>query len=174
MEPATNHESQLVSWLQEYRGILERVARSFAGESVDQKDLVQEMAVQLWQSLPRFSRQSKASTWIYRVCLNTALRWRRDVRGRQAVEPLEDATELASGGPEQQRLHENEELLATVYGQIRALPPAERSLVILHLDGLSYREISEILGMSENHVGVALTRARKKLAESLKEVRDEL
>lgn len=174
MESAHPYETQLVTWLQEHRGIFVKVARSFAGEPAAQDDLVQEMAVQVWQSLPRFKNQSKVSTWIYRVCLNTALRWRRGERARPAGEVLDVAAELRSAEPEPARIHETEELLAAVYAQIRALPPAERSLVILHLDGLSYREISDIVGMSENHVGVALTRARRKLAESLKEVRDEL
>ena len=60
------------------------------------------------------------------------------------------------------------------FGLPGPLPAGERSLVLLSLDGLSYREIGELTGLKENHVGVVLTRARQKLAEELKEVRDEL
>jgi RNA polymerase sigma-70 factor (ECF subfamily) len=61
-----------------------------------------------------------------------------------------------------------------LYVAIRAQPPEQRTILLLSLDGLGYREIAELTGLTENHVGVTLTRARQKLAEQLKEVRDEL
>jgi len=66
------------------------------------------------------------------------------------------------------------QLLEKLYAAIHELPQADRALILLMLDGLSYREISEITGLTENHVGVALTRARKKLALSMKGVVDEV
>lgn len=161
--------------LRDHRGILLKVAGSFAQEPVDQADLFQDMAVAVWNSLPGFEGRSKPSTWIYRVCLNTAMAWRRSRdRRRQGHTPLELVPELNCPLDPPGQLQEKNELLRKIYEAVRALPASERSLVILHLDGLSYREISEITGLTENHVGVGLTRARKKLAESLQEVRDEL
>lgn len=168
-------ESQFIDWLREHRRILLKVAGAFTAEAADQADLFQDMAVGLWQSLPNFRGQSKPSTWIYRVCLNTALTWHRsEHKRRQLHSSLDFVPELRSGVPLPGRLHEEDEILQKLYQEVRALPAVERSLVILLLDGLSYREMSEITGMTESHVGVALTRIRKKLAESLKEVRDEL
>ena len=69
---------------------------------------------------------------------------------------------------------EQAELLEELYAAIRELSPADRSLVLLSLEGLSYRDISEVTGFTENQVGVTLTRARGKLAERLKGVRHEL
>jgi RNA polymerase sigma-70 factor (ECF subfamily) len=68
---------------------------------------------------------------------------------------------------------DNEEALKRLYAAIRALPKVDAALVMLHLDGLSYRETAEVLGISESNVGVKLTRARKALADLMKEVAHE-
>lgn len=170
--PADEIESRYTEWLREYRGILLKVARSFAATTVDQEELFQEMMLQLWRSLPRFQAQSKPSTWIYRVCLNTAQTWRRTAQRREYLTgplPVDAACEKPTPGVAQER----GETLAALYAAIRSLGEADRALVLLLLDGQSYREISEITGLTENHVGVALTRVRKKLAEAMKEVRHE-
>jgi RNA polymerase sigma-70 factor, ECF subfamily len=176
MIPDRAREAQFQTWLKEHRGIFHRIARAYAATAEDQADLFQEMAGQLWRSLPGFRGQCQAVTWIYRVCLNTALGWRRGSARRQAVVSVEagaiDAAQ--STEPRPGWTHEQEELLAKLYARIRALPVGERSLVLLSLDGLSYREIGELTGLKENHVGVVLTRARQKLTEELQEVRDEL
>jgi RNA polymerase sigma-70 factor (ECF subfamily) len=168
-------DSQFIGWLREHRNILLKIAGSFATEAAEQADLFQDMAIAVWRSLPGFNGQSKPSTWIYRVCLNTALTWRRsEQKWRQLQSPLDLVPELSSNSPLPGRLYEEDEILRKLYDAIRDLSASERSLLILMLDGLSYREISEITGLTENRVGVALTRIRKKLAETLREVRDEL
>jgi RNA polymerase sigma-70 factor (ECF subfamily) len=167
-------EGLFTAWLREHRGILFKVARSFASDPATEGDLMQEMMLQLWRSLPRFAGGAKPSTWIYRVCLNTAMTWRRtEQRREQRVSPLAELPEVACPAPRPADVQENAEVLAALYDAIRALPAAERSLVLLLLDGLSYRDIAEITGLTESHVGVALTRVRKKLAEAMKEVRRE-
>ena len=99
---------------------------------------------------------------------------RRSERRRDyLLSPLDELCEPACPAPPPAELHEQSETLAALYAAVRALPRAERSLVLLLLDGLSYREIGEITGLTENHVGVALTRARKKIAETMKEARHE-
>jgi len=175
MEPVHSLEAQFTGWLREHRNILLKVAGSFAAEPAEQADLFQDMAIEIWQSLPRFKGQAKPSTWIYRVCLNTALTWRRsDQKRKNRQSSLDLVPELSCSLPLPGRVQEQDEILQELYRQVRALPVGERSLMILLLDGLGYREISEISGMSENRVGVALTRIRKKLANSTKEVRNEL
>lgn len=170
------HEARFQEWLRQHRGVFHRIARAYAATAVDQADLFQEMASQLWRSLPGFRDQCRPVTWVYRVCLNTALGWRRGAERRNAVvvENLDAFEAAPSAEPRPGWTHENEELLEKLYTRIRALPAGERSLVLLALDGLSYREIGELTGLKENHIGVVLTRARQKLAEELKEVRDEL
>lgn len=169
-------EQRFAAWLEEHGAILHKLSRAYAPETADEDDLRQEMMVQLWRSLPRFRDQAKPSTWIYRVCLNTALTWRRTERRREArvvaqPEPVETAA-CESHGPA--ATEAQSDLMATLMRAVRELPTTDRTLVVLALDGLSYREIGDVTGMSENHVGVALNRARKKLSDLLKEVSDEL
>ena len=176
MSAASEHESRFKTWLDGHRGIFHRIARAYAATHEDQADLFQEMAAQLWRSIPGFRGQCQPVTWIYRVCLNTALGWRRDTARTRTLEPSAHAPIefVASEDPRPGWTHEKAELLERLYGQIRELPAGERSLVLLSLDGLSYREIGELTGLTENHVGVRLTRARQTLTVKMKEVRDEL
>ncbi len=146
-----------------------KVVRAFTATPADAEDLLQEIALQLWRSLPAFRGDAKESTWIYRVAFNTALVWKRVEKRRQAKHEkffeLNGAPESSPAHPEQAR---NEELVQQLYGAIRQLPKLDASLALMHLDGLSYREMSEVLGITESNVGVKLNRIRKQLAEMLK------
>jgi RNA polymerase sigma-70 factor, ECF subfamily len=163
------------SWLEDHRGILVKIARAYAPGAADEADLRQEFMLQLWISLQSYAGQAKPSTWIYRVCLNTALTWRRGTARREArittgADPEIHAAEAASPAE-----HAGDrEMLEKLYAAIHTLPGSDRALVLLALDGLAYREIAEVTGLTENHVGVALTRARKRLAALMKGVTDEL
>ncbi|HEY5078482.1 MAG TPA: RNA polymerase sigma factor [Opitutaceae bacterium] len=175
MSRSPAQESLFRAWLQAHGGILAKVTRSFARTPADAADLRQEILLQLWISAPAFSRQARESTWVYRVCLNTALSWARSGsrRGRR-IEPAVDPAALATLESTPADAAGDRELLEKLYDAIRSMEALERSLVLLSLDGLPYREIADITGLTENHVGVALTRARKSLARQLKGVADEL
>lgn len=175
MSPPGPRESLFQTWLQEHRGIVVKVTRSFAPAAADAADLQQEILLQLWTSLSSYAGQAKPSTWIYRVCLNTALTWRRGrVRRDKRIEPEADVNHLPSvtGSPHDRA--DEEERLDHLYAAIHALPMFDRALMLMALDGLAYREIAEITGLTENHVGVSLTRARQRLAQLMKGVTDEL
>jgi RNA polymerase sigma-70 factor, ECF subfamily len=176
MNYADPHERRFAGWLQSHGAILHQLSRAYAPEAADVDELQQEMRVQLWRSVANFRDEAKASTWIYRVCLNTALTWRRTERRRVArvvVQPdaVETATSAESGPAVTQ---EKQDLMATLLKAVRQLPAGERTLIVLALDGLSHREIGEITGMTENYVGVAMSRARQKLTLKLKDVTHEL
>lgn len=156
----TQREQTFLQWQSEHRGILLKVARSFAVSQGDQEDLVQEVLIQLWQSIDGFNGQSKPSTWIYRVALNTAMGWLRgERRQRFRVEKMVemDAYWLEKKDPENEQLH-------VLYEAIHKLSPHDRYLVLLYLDDLQYSEIAEIIGISESNVGVRINRAKKKLS----------
>ena len=175
MSLPAKHEATFQAWLEEHRGIFVKVTRSFARGESDVAELQQEMMFQLWLSLPRYAGQAKPSTWIYRVCLNTALTWRRGAQRRdRRIEPEADVSLLAADAVTPAESAGNKDLLEQLYSALQTMPPSERALVLLMLDGLAYREIAEVTGLTENHVGVALTRARKHLAVLLKGVADEL
>ena len=175
MSQSVANESLFQSWLEDHRGIFIKVARSFTQDATDVAELEQEMMFQLWVSLPRFAGQAKPSTWIYRVCLNTALTWRRATQRRERhLEPEADISRLTADAATPADVAGHQDMLEQLYAALQAMPASERALVVLMLDGLAYREIAEVTGLTENHVGVALTRARKHLATLLKGVTDEL
>jgi RNA polymerase sigma-70 factor (ECF subfamily) len=163
-----DREGLFHAWVGQHLALVARVARSYAATEEDCQELIQEILLQVWLSIPRFERKAKPSTWIYRVALNTALAWqRRDQRQRRRrFRPLVWAMDVATNETEQ--AHEWERI-ERLYTAIRRLPKADAALVLLYLDDLSYREIAEILGISEVNVGVKLNRVRKALAELMKE-----
>jgi RNA polymerase sigma-70 factor, ECF subfamily len=170
-QPATDDAREVVfkRWLHEHTGLVFKVARTFAPSGADRDDLVQQILLQLWLSVPRFEGKAKESTWIYRVALNTALAWHRGEKKRHAAQtPLLAIEEVAE--PDDPIGREREELVARLYAAIRRLPKVDAALVLLYLDDLSYREMADVLGLSETNVGVKLNRARKQLAELMQEV----
>jgi RNA polymerase sigma-70 factor (ECF subfamily) len=169
------NEALFKEWLETHRGIMFKVTQSFARTPTDAAELQQEIQIQLWNSLPAFTGKAKPSTWIYRVCLNTALAWHRSAARRKAgIDPEVDLRQLAVNATTPVDTLDQQEMLDKVYAAIRSMGDFDRALVLLMLDGLAYREIAEVIGMTENNVGVALTRARKRLATLMKGVIDEL
>jgi len=160
-------------WLHDCSGLMLKVARAFAPTHADRQDLIQEILLQLWHSLPRFEGKAKSSTWVYRVAMNTALAWRRkEVHRRVPQVPLLDI-ETVAADPDALTI-ERRELVDSLYEAIRQLPRIDACIVMMSLDGLSYREMAEVLGISENHVGVKLNRAKEQLGRLLKGVEHEL
>lgn len=169
-----NFRTLFEAWVRQHGGLILRVACGYTVAEEDRQDLVHEILLQLWCSLPRFEGRAKESTWIYRVALNTALAWRRtDSRRRQRFTPLLEVEDIPAAEAEGRTRLDNEEVLTRLYAAIHTLPKVDAALVMLHLDGVSYRETAEVLGISESNVGVKLTRARKALAEMMKEVTHE-
>src|SRR5215468_3788657 len=135
-------------WLGTFRGMLFRVVHAYAYTSHDREDLFQEIATQVWNSIPRFRGESAATTWLYRVALNSALAWsRKERRHREWTQPLKDDE------PTLQETHQpHDSRLGWLYEQIAQLDHVDRSLTLLMLDGLTYREMAETLGISESYV----------------------
>lgn len=147
-------------WLELHKGLLFKAVRAYAETPQDQEDLFQEIAVQLWNSIPNFKRDSAETTWIYRVALYSALAWsRKEQKHREKRQPLD--------GVEHMLLTENrirDSRLDWLYSQIRRLDEVDRSLTLMLLDGFSYREMAATLGISESNVGVKISRIRKLLS----------
>ena len=164
-----DHEARFRQWLGEHTGLLLKVVRSFAEGRADQDDLFQEILLQVWLSLPNFREDSKATTWLYRVALNTALAWKRGEKKRRGRQRSLPDVEPAAGAETAEEAERNGRVVDQLYAAIRALPPAKRALVVLYLDGFTYREISDVVGISESNVGVSLNRIKRDLAATVKE-----
>jgi RNA polymerase sigma-70 factor (ECF subfamily) len=151
-------------WLAEHGGTVLKVARAYTLSEADCQDLAQEILLQVWRSLPHFQGRASAPTWCYRVALNTALGWRRSERRRKArQQPLLEIEHVPAGGPDGGQQLQQREAAERLYAAIRQLPGADAALVLLYLDDLSYRQIAEVLGISESNVGVKLSRAKRAL-----------
>jgi len=161
-----NPESLFKSWLTEHGGAILKVARAYTLTADDCQDLVQEILLQVWQSLPQFQGRASASTWLYRVALNTALGWHRKERRRQVrQQPILEVEDVSVAGLDGAQQAAKREVVERLYTAIRQLPKAEAALVLLYLDDLSYRQMAEVLGISESNVGVKLNRAKRALAK---------
>src|SRR5262245_50218512 len=153
-----------MTWLGEHSASVMKVARAYTLTNDECQDLAQEILLQAWRSLPRFAGKASAATWFYRVALHTAMNWQRKDKPRRArQQPLfevhVEATERVDGAEQVQQRETVEQL----YRAIHQLPKTDAALVLLYLDELSYREMAEVLGISENNVGVKLNRAKKAL-----------
>ncbi len=155
-------ESTFRMWIAQYQGVLVHLARGFAN-AADQDDLVQEMLLAVWHAVPAFRSESLPSTFIYRVAQNTALTWHRRAKRLPAMQRL-DETEHAAA-PESGTIERSEAL----YRAIRELPEVDRSLLLMYLDEVPYRDIALVLGLGESNVGVRLNRLRGRLSATLKE-----
>ena len=149
-------------WVEAHKAILFKVARAYGATHADREDLFQEIALQLWHSVDAFRGDAAVTTWIYRVALNTALAWNRKERkhgtGRQ---DFDVATALLTA-PETR-----DPRLEWIYQRIAELDEADSSLALLMLDGFSYRDMSQILGLSGTNVGVKINRIKAALAAQL-------
>lgn len=172
---AQEQEALFCQWLEQHLGLLLKVVRGCAATPQDQEDLFQEVLVQVWASIPAFRGEAKATTWIYRVAFNTALAWRRgEQRRRAGHETFLKLDVSPQVQPSPADAAPQREIVEQLYAAIRQLPKVDASLALMHLDGLSYQQMAEVLGISENYIGVKLNRIRKQLAEHLKGADDEL
>jgi RNA polymerase sigma-70 factor, ECF subfamily len=147
--------------LNQFRGVIERVSRAYTWSAAEREDLVQDIVYQLWRAFPSYRGDATPITWTYRIALNTAITGLRRQSRRPAHLPLEAAADVAapsaSAGADSRT-----ELL---YRAIRRLGDVDRALVMCYLDDLSYRDIADVLGLSETNVGARLSRVRVKLQQ---------
>ncbi len=145
-------------WLSQCEALIFKVVRAYAADSMDQDDLFQEITIQVWRSIPSFRHESAVTTWIYRISLNTAIKWITKEKKRSRPEPIEHVQHL---------LHESgaktDERLDWLYHEIHQLDEIDRSLTLLMLDNFSYKEMAAMLGITETNVGVKINRIKKQL-----------
>ncbi len=161
-----DQKSLFMNWLGEHGSSVMKVARAYTLTSEECQDLAQEILLQAWRSLPKFEGKASAATWFYRVALQTAMNWhRKDKPRRSRQQPLLEVQTLATEGVDSAEQAQHRDTVEQLYKAIKRLPKTDAALVLLYLDELSYREMSEVLGISESNVGVKLNRAKKALSE---------
>lgn len=152
----------LEAWIRDHGGLLSKIVRAWARSREDRDDLVQEIGLQLWDSIPRFEGTASPATWVYRVALYAAMAWSRRERrhsdGRRELDGL-PSVEVPGEDPRVEWL----------YGEIARLNPVDRSLAMLLLEGWSYSDMADSLGISEKNVSVRIHRIKRALAERFPE-----
>jgi RNA polymerase sigma-70 factor, ECF subfamily len=161
-------DTHFADWMREHLSIAVRTARVFEFDTEGQTDLLQEILLEWWRSIPNFPGSGNAKQWLYRVSLNVALTWqRRECRRRHIIDRSAPFAQLVEGLA-QPVDSVDRDAIDELYRAVQQLRPAERALIVLHLDGFSYEEIAGTFGISANAVGSRLTRARGHLAKLLK------
>lgn len=165
MAAGRQEDEAFAAWLASHLAALRRVARAFA-EPADQHDLMQELTVALWKARPRFRGEAADATFVHRVAHNAALTWRRgETRRRRRQDAAAAELAVRADHPDTPEA----DLLERLYAAIRTLPPLDRSLILLSLDGLAYEQIAGLHGLTQTNVGARLTRIRARLTILVKE-----
>lgn len=150
--------------LQQHRGIVHKVAGSYARTPEDRADLAQEIAVQLWRAWPSYDASRSFSTWMYRIALNTAISFRRgQAQPQRNALPLDEHLhDLADDNGFDPEVYERMRLLQRF---MATLGPLDRALLLLYLEERSGREIGEVLGLGESNVTTRIARLKQRLRE---------
>ena len=155
-------ETEFLELIHNNQKIIYKICRLYRDSREDQEDLFQEIVYQLWKSYPGFKRESKISSWIYRIALNTAIAIYR--KSKISINYYEEFHEHIHPSDEKP-ISENEERL---FWALRKLNDSEKAIISLYLEDFSYQEIADITGLGESNVGVRLNRIKNKLKEILK------
>lgn len=152
-----------VRLINENLGIAKKVSRIYFPDADDREDAQQEMMYQLWRSYAQFDGRSKFSTWMYRVCLNTALTYKRKVT-KQSTESISEVHHQIADQPSVNK----EEPIAFLFDAIATLSALNKAVILLYLEDMSYEEIASITGISKSNVSVRLVRIKNELEVKLK------
>lgn len=152
-------EESFTRIIKENEGVIFKITTIYTQNDQDQKDLYQEIVYQLWKSFDSFRNESKISTWMYRVALNTAINQLNKGKKYSNTTGIDQVV---------LRQTENydadfENRLKIVYQHIHQLNILEKGLILLLLEGKKYQEISEITGLTETNVGTRISRIKQKL-----------
>ena len=157
-------ERNFVELLQKLQNIVHKICRLYTNDPDAQKDLFQEITIQLWKAYPKFRGDSKFSTWMYRVGLNTSITLYRKSLRRVESQRIDPVTYKLSY---EEYDDTKDEQLKLIYAAVHKLNDIEKAIVFLYLENKNYKEISETLGISEVNSRVRMNRIKTKLKTQL-------
>lgn len=155
-------EKEFLQIITDNQGIIHKVCSIYCDSEEDRRDLFQEIVAQLWKSYSSFRNESKFSTWMYRVALNTAITsFKRDKRqpdksgiSFEKIQIVDDSCDM-----------EAEDQIRMLNKAVARLTGIEKSIILLFLEDKKYEEIADITGITQNYVRVKMNRIKKKLKE---------
>lgn len=152
-------ETTFLTLINQHKAIIHKVSKMYMNDAELQRDLFQEIVMQLWKAYPSFKGNSKFSTWMYRVALNTALVYFKKDNRKVDKTPLDENIDIVDVNESELK----EEKLAYLYKAVQELNAVEKALIFLFLENQSHREIAENLGITEVNARVKLNRTKEKL-----------
>lgn len=145
--------------VREHKNTIYTVCYMFSNDEDEVSDLFQETLINLWKGFESFRHESKLSTWIYRVAMNTCISADRKKRKQGTKVPLSMDISLYNDED-----HETKQV-RQLHERIQRLDLIDRALVMMWLEGMNYDEIAEVIGISVKNVGVKLVRIKEKLKQ---------
>lgn len=156
-------EKLFLDLLNQHSGIPQKVARCYCSNMQDQDDVVQEIHTQLWCSFQSYDQSRSFSTWMYRVAINVAISHLRRTKQKRSTLSLEGESIEAVAQPSQQPSAR----VVALQRFIAALDPLNRALMLLYLEDQPYRDIAEVLGISESNVGTKISRLKERIRNEI-------
>ncbi len=168
----TMDKDLFVQILRDNKRILYKVISIYCQDKDDRKDLEQEIIIQLWKSLKTFDGNYKLSTWIYKVAINVSISfYRKDVTRKSRTTPItESIFQEFEDRQHDEELNQNRKIL---HDFINRLSDFNKEIIILYLEDLSYKEIGEIVGISESHVGTKINRIKTVLKNNFNQIKQD-
>lgn len=161
----SRNEKEFVRLIEEHQNLIHKICHLYTKSNTDHKDLFQEITIQLWKAYPKFRGDSKFSTWMYRVGINTAITLYRKSKRRIQILSFED---VAYKVPQSESYVDTEDQqIKAIYQAIKQLNDIEKAVVFLYLEDKSYKEISNTIGITEVNARVRMNRIKKKLINQL-------
>jgi len=162
MSPIHTQE-QFLQLIEQNKGIIYKVSRAYGKNDEDKEDLFQEIIVQLWGAFGRYNDRYKLSTWMYRIALNVAISFYRKARRRvESESPITESMIEIADNREDPGLENNIHLLQQFINELNEL---DKALMILYLESKNYKEIAEILGITETNVATKISRIKARLKQ---------
>jgi RNA polymerase sigma-70 factor (ECF subfamily) len=162
--PALQEKFQIL--VDEHKKILYKVCYSYCRNRDDREDLAQEIIVQLWRSFASFDGRCRFSTWMYRIALNVAISFYRRESTRTRHVLSDDEKVLNAIDETENRSAE----VQALYEFIDGLEPLNKALILLYLDGNSYSEIADVVGITETNVATKISRLKQTMREEFRGV----
>ncbi len=161
-------ENTFLTALEQNQQKLLRVCSVYAEDAEDKKDLFQESLINIWQSMPSFEERSSLSTWMFRITLNVCMRLQyKQAQKRERFRKIDSL--IIENIRAEEINHEEQERVIQLRNCIKKLNDADKAVTTLYLEELSYKEIADITGLSENNVAVKIRRIKIKLLNCLNE-----
>jgi RNA polymerase sigma-70 factor (ECF subfamily) len=158
-------QTQFTALLSRHRGIVHKVAATYCRNAADRDDVAQEIVVQLWRAFPKYDAARTFSTWMYRIALNVAISFVRTKTTRDrhtvALDETHDVEDPTAGPAD------DDERVRLLYAFIDRLDELSRALLLLYLDERSYRDVAEILGITETNVATKISRLKQRFAREM-------